>query len=192
MLFGLGIPFKPIMLLWLNLVTDGAPALALGMEKGEPDIMKRPPRPTKEPVINREMAIGLICVPIVDTIAMLLIFKWALDTHPGNLSIAQTMAFVTLCTSELLRAYTARSEHHSVFSIGFFSNKWMQWAVLTSLILVLITVYVPFLRPFFGTSFIGLNEWLAMIPAILAAPVAAEIVKIFIRKVAKKSAEKIA
>jgi Ca2+-transporting ATPase len=192
MLFGLGIPFKPIMLLWLNLVTDGAPALALGMEKGEPDIMKRPPRPTKEPVINKEMAIGLICVPIVDTIAMLLIFKWALDTHPGSLSIAQTMAFITLCTSELLRAYTARSEHHSVFSIGIFSNKWMQWAVLTSFFLVLITVYVPFLRPFFGTSFIGLNEWLAMIPAILAAPVAAEIVKIFIRKVAMKSAEKIA
>jgi Ca2+-transporting ATPase len=188
--FGLGIPFKPIMLLWLNLVTDGAPALALGMEKGEPDIMKRPPRPTKEPVINREMAIGLIVVPIVDTIAMLLIFKWALDTHPGDLSSAQTMAFVTLCTSELLRAYTARSEHHSVFSIGIFSNKWMQWAVFVSFILVLVTVYIPFIRPFFGTSFLGLHEWMIMLPGILAAPVAAEIVKIFVRMVAKKSALK--
>jgi Ca2+-transporting ATPase len=189
MLFGMPIPFKPIMLLWLNLVTDGAPALALGMEKGEPDIMERPPRPTKESVINKEMAVGLMIVPIIDTIAMLCVFAIGLSAYPGNLSVAQTMAFVTLCSSELLRAYTARSEHYSVFSVGVFSNKWMQWAVGSSLFLVLITVYVPFLRPFFGTSFLGLTDWIEMLPFIFAAPVAAEVVKIFVRKISKTAKE---
>jgi P-type Ca2+ transporter type 2C len=187
MLFGMPIPFRPIMLLWLNLVTDGAPALALGLEKGEPDIMKRPPRPTREPVINREMAAGLIAVPIVDTIAMLSVFAIGLSRYPDNLAAAQTMAFVTLCLSELLRAYTARSEHYSLFFIGFFSNRWMQWAVGSSLFLVVITVYVPFLRPFFGTVFLGVSDWLRMIPFILMAPAAAEIVKIFLRRCARKT-----
>ncbi len=188
MLFNLGMPFRPIMLLWLNLVTDGAPALALGLEKGEPDIMDRPPRPTKEPVINKEMAVGLIVVPIVDTIALLSVFSIGLSAYPGNEAAAQTMAFVTLCCSELLRAYTARSEHYSIFKIGVFSNKWMQWAVASSLFLVLITVYVPFLRPFFGTVCLGVKDWMEMLPFIFMAPVAAEIVKIFLRVGAKKAA----
>lgn len=186
MLFGMPVPFRPIMLLWLNLVTDGMPALALGLEKGEPDIMERPPRPTKEPVINREMAAGLIAVPIVDTIAILSVFSIGLRLYPDSLATAQTMAFVTLCMSELLRAYTARSEHYSIFSIGIFSNRWMNWAVLSSMALVLIPIYVPFLRPFFGTRFLGLMDWVEMIPFMLMAPVAAELVKIYLRKTAKR------
>lgn len=151
MLLGMPIPLLPIQLLWLNLVTDGAPALALGLEKGEPDIMQRPPRPTKEPVVNKEMLTGLIVVPIVDTIAVLSVFAIGLAQYPNHMQNAQTMAFVTLCVSELFRAYTARSEHYSVFKIGFFSNKSTQWAVGSSPFLVLITVYVPFFRPFFDT-----------------------------------------
>jgi Ca2+-transporting ATPase len=188
MLFGMPVPFRPIMLLWLNLVTDGMPALALGLEKGDPDIMKRPPRPTKEPVINREMAAGLFTVPIVDTIAMLCVFSIGLSRYPDSLGTAQSMAFVTLCMSELLRAYTARSEHYSIFTVGVFSNRWMNWAVLSSMILVLITIYVPFLRPFFGTGFLGLTDWIEMIPFMLMAPVAAELVKIYLRKTAKQQA----
>jgi Ca2+-transporting ATPase len=182
MLLGMPIPLLPIQLLWLNLVTDGAPALALGLEKGEPDIMQRPPRPTKEPVVNKEMLTGLIVVPIVDTIAVLSVFAIGLAQYPNNMQNAQTMAFVTLCVSELFRAYTARSEHYSVFKIGFFSNRSMQWAVGSSLFLVLITVYVPFLRPFFDTVPLSFRDWMTMIPFTLAAPVAAEVVKIFLRK----------
>jgi Ca2+-transporting ATPase len=155
------------------------------MEKGEPDIMKRPPRPTKEPVVNKEMLTGLIIVPIVDTIAILSVFAVGLARYPDHVQLAQTMAFVTLCVSELFRAYTARSEHFSVFSIGFFSNQSMQWAVGSSLFLVLITVYVPFLTPFFDTVPLGLNDWLTVIPFALMAPVAAEIVKVFLRKGAR-------
>jgi Ca2+-transporting ATPase len=96
------------------------------------------------------------------------------------------MAFTGLCLSELLRAFTARSEHYSIFSIGFFSNRWMVWAVGFSFLLVMMTVYVPFLQPFFGTQPLTFLDWVEMIPFILMAPVAAELVKIYLRRSASK------
>jgi len=182
MLFGLPIPLRPVQILWLNLVSDGAPALALGMEKGDPDIMKHQPRPPKEPIINRDMAIGIGVIAAVDAIAILLAFYFGLQRYPGHLEAAQTIAFVTLCTSELIRAYTARSEHHSVFYIGVFSNKWMNWAVLASFLLVLAVVYVPFLRPFFDTVPLTLDDWLLMFPFFFASPIAMELLKVYFRK----------
>jgi Ca2+-transporting ATPase len=151
------------------------------MEKGEPDTMTQPPRPPKEPVINRDMAIGIAVVAVVDAIAILTVFYLAMQRFPGDLDHTRTIAFVTLCTSELLRAYTARSEHHSVFSIGVFSNRWMIWATSISFLLVLLIVYVPFLQPFFDTVPLTLEEWLFMAPFFFAAPVAMELVKIYIR-----------
>jgi len=182
MIAALPIPLRPIQLLWLNLVTDGAPALALGMEGGDPDTMKKPPRPPQEPVINKDMAIGLAAVSIVDTIAILTAFYLALDRFAGHVEAAQTVAFVTLCTSELLRAFTARSEYYSLFSIGVFSNRWMVWAVGVSFLLVLMTVYVPFLRPFFDTAYLSLADWLFMAPFFFASPIAMELVKVYLRK----------
>ena len=181
MLFGLPLPLRPVHLLWLNLVSDGAPALALGMEKGDPDIMKHAPRPPKEPVINRDMAIGIGVIAVVDAIAILLAFFFGLQRYPGHLEAAQTIAFVTLCSSELIRAYTARSEYHSVFSIGMFSNRWMNWAVLASFLLVLAVVYVPFLRPFFDTVPLTADDWLFMFPFFFASPIAMELLKIYFR-----------
>lgn len=182
MLLGLPIPLRPVQLLWLNLVSDGAPALALGMEKGDPDIMKQAPRPPKEPVINRDMAIGISVIGVVDAIAILLVFYFALQRYPGHLEAAQTIAFATLCTSELIRAYTARSEYHSVFFIGVFSNKWMNWAVMASFLLVLAVVYVPFLNPFFDTVPLTLDDWLFMLPFFFASPIAMELVKLYFRQ----------
>jgi Ca2+-transporting ATPase len=181
MLAGLPIPLKPIHLLWLNLVSDGAPALALGMEKGEPDIMKQPPRPPKEPVITSDMAIGISVVAVTDMIAVLAVFYLATQRFPGHLEIAQTIAFVTLCTSELLRAFTARSEHYSVFALGVFSNRWMVWATSASFLLILLVVYVPFLQPFFDTVPLTLGDWFFMAPFFFASPIAMELVKIYLR-----------
>ena len=182
MLFGLPIPLKPVQLLWLNLVSDGAPALALGMEKGDPDIMKHQPRPPKEPVINRDMAIGIGVIAVVDAAAILLAFYFGMQRYPGQLEAAQTIAFVTLCTSELIRAYTARSEYLSVFAIGVFSNKWMNFAVAASFLLVLAVVYVPFMSPFFDTVPLTLDDWIFMIPFFFASPIAMEILKVHFRK----------
>ena len=182
MLVGLPIPLRPVQLLWLNLVSDGAPALALGLEKGDPDIMKHPPRSPTEPVINRDMAMGIGVVGVVDAVAILAVFYLAMQRYPGHLEAAQTMAFVALCTSELIRAFTARSEYHSVFSIGVFSNRWMVWAVGVSFLLVLMVVYVPFLRPFFDTVPLTLGDWVFMLPFFFASPVAMELLKVYFRK----------
>ena len=182
MLFGLPIPLRPVQLLWLNLVSDGAPALALGLEKGDPDIMKHPPRAPSEPVINRDMAVGIGVIGMVDALAILGVFFLALQRYPGELVAAQTIAFVTLCSSELIRAFTARSEYHSIFSIGVFSNRWMVWAVGVSFLLVLMVVYVPFLQPFFDTVPLSVDDWLFMAPFFFASPVAMELLKIYFRK----------
>ncbi len=182
MLAGLPIPMSPIQLLLLNLVTDGAPALALGLEKGEPDIMRRPPRPTTEPVINRDMLIAVIVIAIADTAAVLTSFMWGLSRFPGNVVAAQTVAFTTLVCSELLRAYTSRSETYSIFSIGIFSNRWMVLATGGSFLLLLILIYVPFLQPFVDTVPLSLLDWVEIIPFMFVAPIAAEIVKVFLRR----------
>ena len=182
MLFGWPLPLRPVQLLMLNLVTDGAPALALGMEKGDPDIMNLPPRPTREPIINWEMQIGTAVQAVVMTAAVLWAYFLALKAYPDDLAHAQTIAFVTLCVSELLRAFTARSEHYSMFSTGLFSNVWMLWANGSSLLIVLISVYVPFLNPFFSTVPLSAGDWLFMIPFMCLASIAAEITKIYLRK----------
>jgi Ca2+-transporting ATPase len=189
MLFGMPIPLRPVHLLWLNLVSDGAPALALGMEKGDKDIMSHPPRPPKEPVINRDMAIGIGVIALVDAIAILTVFYLGLQRYPGHLEAAQTLAFVTLCVSELVRAFTARSEYHSIFSIGLFSNRWMVWAVGASLLLVLMVVYVPFLQPFFDTVPLTLDDWLMMAPFFFASALAMELLKLYFRRRSRKEVE---
>jgi Ca2+-transporting ATPase len=183
MLSGLPLPLTAIQLLVLNLVTDGAPALALGLEKGEPDIMNHPPRPMEEPLINRQTVWGIAVQTIAITVATMIAFIIGLRRFPDNLAAAQTMAFATLSISELFRAYTSRSERYSLFAIGVLSNKYMQWAVLASLVIVLSIIYVPFLDPIFDTISLGLNEWLVMLPLMLIPSIAAEINKLFLMRI---------
>jgi Ca2+-transporting ATPase len=134
------------------------------------------------------MQIGTVVQAVVMTSAVLLVYYWALQIYPQQVERAQTIAFASLCMSELFRAFTARSEHYGIFSIGIFTNRWMVWAVSGSAALVFIAVYVPFLRPFFDTTFLSVRDWIMMIPFILIASVAAEITKIFIRKKAAQMA----
>jgi len=163
-------PLAAIQLLWLNLVTDGAPALALAMEKGEPGIMDRPPRVATEWIVNAKMARGIAFHAGALSVAVLTAFGIAL--HGGRPHMAGTIAFVTLVVAELLRAYAARSEDTQLIKVGAFSNRWMQAAVLTSLGLVLAVLYLPFLRPLFDVHLIGAAAWglilsFALVPALL-------------------------
>jgi len=174
-------PLAPIQLLWLNLVTDGAPALALSTEKGDPDIMDQPPRAPTEPIINRHMLVGVVTQTIAISAVTLIAF-WVGLHHNGdsvlsNLEFAETMAFVTLSTSELIRAFTARSERYPVLKMGVFSNKWMNMAVLASLVMVLVVVYVPFLNPIFKTKPLGWEQWQLILPLLLIPSIVAELVK---------------
>ncbi len=184
-LLGWPVPLTAIQLLWLNLLSDGAPALALGLEKGDPDTMTRPPRPPQEPVINREMIVGVA----VQTVAIAGTVLWAYlrgsyyaeKTGQDAVMLAQTMAFVTLVLSELFRAYTSRSERYPLFKLGLFSNKWMQVAVGFSVALLLIVVFVPFFQPIFGTVPLDdLEEWLVILPLVLIPSVVAELQKLVV------------
>lgn len=179
-------PLTAIQLLWLNLLTDGAPALALGTEKGDPDIMDYPPRPASEPIINRFMQVGIAVQTIAITLVTLYAYFTGLRLYPGQPEFAETMAFVTLSFSELLRAYTARSEHYPILKIGVFGNKWMNYAVLTSLVLLLAVIYIPFLNPIFNTIPLGWSQWRFIMPLLFVPSLAAEITKLVAGWVAKR------
>jgi P-type Ca2+ transporter type 2C len=181
MLIGMPVPLRPIQLLWLNLLTDGLPALALGLEKAEPGIMQRPPRPKREAILNGEMRIGIAVQGIAIMTATLGAFAIGLIRYPEDLVAAQTMAFTTLVVSELLRAYTARSEYFSIFTIGVFSNRYMVMATAMSSLLILLPLYVPFLNPIFDVKPPSTEDWMVILIMALVPSIIAEVMKIFLR-----------
>ncbi|MBN2257669.1 MAG: cation-translocating P-type ATPase [Anaerolineaceae bacterium] len=186
-IFGWPPPLTAIQLLWLNLITDGAPALALSTEKGDPDIMNQKPRPVKEPIINRNMQIGIVIQTVAITAVTLIAFYIGRYTDSQHIEFAETMAFVTLSCSELLRAYTARSEYYPILKIGPFGNKFMNLAVLSSLVLIMLVVYVPFLQTVFNTRPLGWLQWSEIIPLLIIPSIAAELTKLFFtRRLVKK------
>ncbi len=168
-------PLSAIQLLWLNLVTDGAPALALGLEKGDPDLMEQPPRDPDEPILNRFMLTGISIQTVAITAVTLGAYRIGLTHYP---EMASTMAFVTLSFSELVRAFTARSERVPILKIGLFKNKVMNWAIISSLVLLLGVVYVPFLQGIFDTVPLGWTQWEIILPLLLGPSIAAELTKI--------------
>lgn len=177
-MFGWKSPLTAIQLLWLNLVTDGAPALALGLEKGDPDLMEQPPRDPDEPILNRFMLTGITIQTIAITVVTLGAYWIGLTRFP---EMASTMAFVTLSFSELLRAFTARSERVPILKVGLFTNKVMNWAILSSLILLLGVVYVPFLQGIFDTVPLGWLQWEIILPLLLGPSIAAELTKVLLK-----------
>ena len=201
-LAGLPAPLTAIQLLWLNLVTDGAPALALAMEKGDPDIMEHRPRPKDEPIINKSMQLGILVQTIAQTGAVLTAFliglSWELGINPlehlfqgynwaqHDVQTAETMAFLTLSMAELFRAYTVRSERASLFQIGVFSNKWMQYAVGASMLLLILVCVVPFLQPVFNTHNPSLAEWGVVVGLAIIPALSEEITKAYLRMRIKK------
>ncbi|MBN1267363.1 MAG: cation-translocating P-type ATPase [Anaerolineales bacterium] len=181
-LAGFPSPLTPLQLLWLNLITDGAPALALGMEKGDPDIMEQQPRPPEEPIINKRMQLGILVQTIAITGVTLTAFFLGHNLFPDSPNTASTMAFITLSFSELLRAFTARSENYPLLKIGIFSNKWMVYAVAASIVLLLAVTYLPFAQPIFSTVPLTWTQWEIILPLLVLPSVAAEAVKFFTRR----------
>ncbi len=180
-LAGLPSPLTAIQLLWLNLITDGAPALALGVEKGDPDTMERPPRPPDEPIINKPMWLGITIQTLAITGVTLGAYAIGLHVHPNQPEFAETMAFATLSFSELLRAFTARSERYPILKIGLFSNRSMNLAFLTSALLLLAVIYIPRLNTVFNAVPLGWTQWRLMLPLLALPAVAAELTKTYLR-----------
>lgn len=166
MLFGWEIPLLPIHLLWVNLLTDAFPALALGTEKKEPGLMNMPPRDPDESILNRDMIINIAVQSVVMTAAVLISFYYGWKNH--GLAMGRTYALVTLVVSELLRAYTARSERIPLWKLGVFSNRNMNLATILSFGLLLVIMFVPALRGIFSVELLHFRDWdIAGIMAVL-------------------------
>lgn len=152
---GLPIPLLPIHILWINLVTDGLPALALTTEPAEKDIMKRPPRRPNESLFSHGMWQHMIWVGLLMAAITLLCQAWAY--HSGE-SHWQTMAFTVLTLSQLAHVMAIRSDKISTFSLGFFSNRYLAMAVCASILLQMAIIYMPTLNAIFKTQPLTLSE----------------------------------
>ena len=175
MIMGLPIPLLPAQVLAVNLATDGLPAIALGMEPGEPDIMERPPRSPDESIFSHGLARLIMVRGIfiaISTIASFMI----VNTMSKNLAGARTAALVTLVLSQLIHVFECKSEHKSLFELPVFSNKYLIFAVLSSILMLLGIIYLPFLSAIFGTTALALNEWLIAGGISLLVPILVGIV----------------
>ena len=152
--FGLPIPLLPIHILWINLVTDGLPGLALAVEPAEKDVMKRPPRDPRENIFTG-MWMQIIWVGVL--MGGISIFTQDMAIRSGT-SHWQTMVFTVLCLSQMGNVLALRSEKESLFSQGLFSNLPLLGAFLLTIALQLSTIYVPFLNPIFKTAPLTLRE----------------------------------
>jgi Ca2+-transporting ATPase len=176
-LAGLPSPLNAIQLLWLNLVTDGAPALALGVEKGDPDIMQRKPRPPDEPIINKSMRLRIGIQTLAIATVTMTAYLLGLHLHPQTPTLATTMAFATISFSELLRAFTSRSENYPLHKIGLLGNKTMFAAVASSMVLLLAVIYVPIFQTAFNTQPLGWAQWRIILPLLILPSIVAELTK---------------
>jgi Ca2+-transporting ATPase len=157
------LPLLATQILWINLVTDGAPALALGADPAGADVMTMPPRPRGEGVITRGMWWGIFYVGAIMAVGTLLVLDASLPggliEGKGDVRYAQTMAFNTLVLFSLFTAFNARSDEQSAF-VGLFSNKWLWAAVALSLLLQAAVIYTPFLQQAFSTVSLSAGDWI--------------------------------
>jgi P-type Ca2+ transporter type 2C len=162
-LIGWASPLVPIQILWINLVTDGLPALALGVDPITSDVMNKPPRPSGESVITRQGAFFMVTQGILIAISTLFAFAMAHFVMGLSIDHARTIAFVTLTFSELFRSYACRSNTESIFKIGVFSNKLLVFATVISFVLQMAVVYLPSAQKVFKTEPLGIVELILVI-----------------------------
>ena len=157
------LPLLATQLLWINVVTDGAPALALGVDPADEAVMTKPPRPRGEGVITRRMWFGIVFVGVVIAAGTLLVLDASLPggfiEGSGSMRFAQTMAFNTLVLFSLFTVFNARSDERSAF-IGMFSNRWLWGAILLSLLMQVAVIYIPLLQQAFSTVSLSFMDWL--------------------------------
>jgi P-type Ca2+ transporter type 2C len=156
-LLGKPLPLSAVQILYVNLATDGLPALALAVDPPEPDLMRRPPRRRGEGIFTKPVVALIATGGTWSSIATLGLFSWALTTE-RTLSEAMTMTFATLVLIEFFKAYSYRSDRHSVLARPF-ANRWLNLAILWELLLLALIVNVPFLQDAFGMSGLAATDW---------------------------------
>ena len=187
------LPLLATQLLWINLVTDGAPALALGVDPADRGLMNEPPRPKHEGVITRRMWFNIFGVGIVMAAGTLFVLDASLPgglvAGSGDIRYAQTMAFTTLMLGQLFNVFNARSDERSAFD-GFFSNGWLWAAVGLSLMLHVAVIYIPFLQRAFSTEGLTALDWLRCVSVASTVLWVRELTKAATRGSIRSSPEK--
>ncbi len=180
-ILGWPLPVTALMILWINLVTDGAPALALGIDPPEPGVMKRRPRKIEENIVNKSRGTMILLIGLIMMLGTLFVF----DLYdPGTqLAKAQTMAFTTLMLFQMFNVLNQRSEHASLFAVGMFKNIWLWAAIIVSIGLQFAVIEIPFLQHLFGTVHLAAKDWLIAIGVSASVLVFGEIVKLLKRYV---------
>lgn len=176
---GLPIPLLPIHILWINLVTDGLPGLALTAEPAERGIMRRPPRPLRESIFAHGMWQHMIWVGLLMGGTCLLTQAWAIQSGSAHW---QTMVFTVLTLSQMGHVLAIRSETDSLFSAGLFSNRPLAYAVLLTFVLQMATIYIPALNPIFKTEPLGMSELAICLAMSSVVFVAVEVEKLLVRR----------
>jgi Ca2+-transporting ATPase len=179
-LLGLPLPLSAVQILFVNLATDGLPALALAIDPPENDLMHRKPRDPRTGVFTRPVVTLMSLGGIWSTLVNLGLFLWALQSGKG-LDEAMTMTFVSLVLIQFFKAYSFRSDRHSILQ-GIFSNKWLNLAILVDVAMLLLVIYVPFLHDAFGTYYLPLEDWWIALGSALTIIPALEFGKWMIRR----------
>ncbi|SHI88586.1 Ca2+-transporting ATPase [Clostridium amylolyticum] len=198
-LLGWAAPLEPIHILWVNLITDTLPALSLGMDPGDPDVMKNKPRDAKESLFKGSLSFMIFNGVLIGLLTLAAFYIGAVEETgihgigalaPGvlkgdGLRHAQTMAFIVLSVSQLVHSLNLRSETKSIFTVGLFTNKYLLGAIAAGIFLQDIVITVPFLAKVFNVNDLIMNDWLIVSALAIVPLIANEIIKIFKRAKAK-------
>ncbi|HET8675053.1 MAG TPA: HAD-IC family P-type ATPase, partial [Blastocatellia bacterium] len=174
-LLGLPLPLSAVQILYVNLATDGLPALALAIDPPEDDLMRRPPRSASAGIFTRPVVMLMTAGGLWSTAVNLSLFIWALNSGRSTQE-AMTMTFVSLVLIQFFKAYNFRSDRASVLNHPF-SNRWLNWAVGWELLMLVLIVYLPFLHDMFDTFSLPLEDWLIIIGLALTVSPVLELVK---------------
>lgn len=180
-LAGFPLPLVAIQILYVNLATDGLPAIALSVDPPEPDIMQRKPRNPKQSIFTRPVVTLMSVGGIWSLATNLIVFIWALNSD-RSLIEAQSMVFITLIIIQFFKAFNYRSDRHSIFKIGVFANKWLLYAIIWECFMLSLVVYLPFLQEPFNTYNLSPIDWAIGISAALTIFPALEVTKFAIKR----------
>ena len=173
---GLPLPLLAVQILWINLVTDGFPHLALTMEPGEGDVMKYPPRKKSEPVVSGDMKMLIFLIGIVTDIGLLALF-WVLIGREYDIAHLRTIMFSALAIDSLFYVYAVKSLRHSIFRTKLFKNKWLNIAVVAGILLQIAAIYAPPLQELFSTVSLQLTDWIILLGLSMLKLIVIEISK---------------
>ena len=184
-LLGLPLPLIPLQILWMNLVTDGLPAIALGLDPAERDIMLQKPRNPGEGVFARGLLRRILFAGVTISLAALALFLFSLWYYPGQLERSRTMAFTVLVMAQLIYAFQCRYERHSVFDLGIWGNLYLILAVLISGGAHVFLLYHPFMASVFQTVPLSGDDWI-LVGLFACFPLFAETAGLMVKRAVRR------